>query len=141
MALVRGAVLKHYQRRVEDLVVANLSRLASMSDGKKSVQMPGVDCNAIAVTRQGAIYFAESKSHQVIYVHPGIPLKGTLRRAHKGRPRVVSRRMRFFCHLTSRCFMPANPRKMGMVVPSASRMHACQRGTLLSYGDTRRIVG
>jgi hypothetical protein len=32
MALVRGAVLKHYHRTVEELVFANLSRLASQWD-------------------------------------------------------------------------------------------------------------
>ena len=33
MALVQGAVLKHYHRKVEDLVFANLSRLASQWEG------------------------------------------------------------------------------------------------------------
>jgi len=33
MALVGGAVLRHYHRKVEDLVFTNLSRLASQWEG------------------------------------------------------------------------------------------------------------
>lgn len=47
MTLVRGAVRKHYHRKVEDLVFTNLSRLASQWETLANAALLGIEKESI----------------------------------------------------------------------------------------------
>ena len=53
------------------MAVAMKGIVSYAPDGKKSVRLRGVNCQDIAVTREGGLYFTESLSGRVGYLPPG----------------------------------------------------------------------